>query len=137
MCGDNNNNELHSSIIINENNDNINLIESGDYNIRIWNFHSGELLKKINVTNLWSLYLSSLGSICVWNNDYLFVRTSKELKLIEINSGKIIRSLETKETIITVRKINLPNLGECLITQAKQIGQISVWAKGLIYQIQI
>ena len=64
------------------------------------------------------MYLSSLGSICLWNNDYLFARTSKELKLIEINSGKIIRSLETKETIITVRKINLPNLGECLITQA-------------------
>ena len=38
----------HCSVIINDNEEIIKLIEScWDWNIRIWNFHSGKLLKKI------------------------------------------------------------------------------------------
>ena len=42
---------IHSSIVINDNNKQINLIESSyDGNMRVWNFHSGILLNKIKIS---------------------------------------------------------------------------------------
>ena len=61
---ENDNIKGHMSIIINKKKEIIKLIESCcDGNIRIWNFHSGILLKKIKVSN------EGLREICMWNNE--------------------------------------------------------------------
>ena len=63
----------HNSIIIyKENNDNIiKLIESSnDGNIRIWNFHSGKIIKKIEVFSDRKIVLYGM---CLLKNEYLFV----------------------------------------------------------------
>ena len=39
--------------------------------IGIWNFHNKKLLKKFDVYT--DYYIDSLVSICLWNNEYLFV----------------------------------------------------------------
>ena len=58
----------HFSFIINDIEEIIKLIESSyDGNIRIWNFNTGELLKKIYICK------NSLYSICLWDYDSLFV----------------------------------------------------------------
>ena len=66
------------SIIINKEEELIELIGScSDGNIRIWNFHSGELLHKIMAHN----GFHPLRGICLWNNDYLLVG----LAIIQLN----------------------------------------------------
>ena len=80
-------NRAHMSIIINNNKkENLELIDSSeDGNIRIWDFHNGNLLKKINITK------NMLYGICLWNNRYLFTGCGDNyIKLIDLNSGKII-----------------------------------------------
>ena len=100
------------------------MIESScDGNIRIWNFHSGYLLNKINIINGW------LYGICLWNNEYLFVGCEdKTIKLIDINNKKIIKILEGhKDHVLTVKLINHPKYGECLISQGAGNDQIKLW----------
>ena len=96
----------------------IKLIESNDEGIiKIWNFHNGELLKKINVIN------KKLYGICLWNNNNLFVGCEdKAIKLININNDKIIKSLSGHEgSVITIKKIVHPKYGECLISYGEDI----------------
>ena len=68
---------IKSLVIINRE-DIVELIESSyEGNIRIWNFHSGLLLKNIKVKN------NGLREICLWDNEYLFVGCDdKTIKLI-------------------------------------------------------
>ena len=114
----------HCSIIINDNEEIIKLIEScWDWNIRIWNFHSGKLLKKIK-TNI-----KFLNSICLWNNNYLFVGGSdKTIKLIDINKGTIVKEFYGhNKNVITVKKIVYPNYGEFLLSQGIHNDVIKLW----------
>ena len=114
----------HISIIINNNKNIIKLIESScDGNIRIWDFHSGLLLNKIKISE------KALYSICLWNDDYLFVGCSdKTIRLIEINNGLIIKSLTSHDNcVITVEKIIHPKYGECLISQNWGKSSIKLW----------
>ena len=65
---ENNNNSGHLSIIINIQKEMTELIESCcDGNIRIWNFHTGKLLRIINISK------EGLREICMWDNEYLLV----------------------------------------------------------------
>ena len=121
-----NNKFCHRTIIIYENDNIIKLVEScQDGYIRIWNFHSGQLLNKIyvNTKDLIGTYLHY--------NKYLFVGCEEgNMKLIELNKGKIIKNFENKKSsgyVITIKKINHPNYGECLITQSIQSGEIKLW----------
>ena len=122
--GDNdNNNQSHCSIIINDKEEIIKLIESCyDGNIRIWNFHSGELLKKIKIAN-W------LYGICLWNNNYLFVGCiDKTIKIIELKRGIIIKDLKGHNNrVLTIKKIIHPKNGECLISKGWKDEQIKFW----------
>ena len=118
-----NNNQSHCSIIINDKEEIIKLIESCyDGNIRIWNFHSGELIKKIKVAN-W------LYGICLWNNKYLFVGCiDKTIKIIELKRGIIIKNLEGHNNrVLTIKKIIHPKNGECLISKGWKDEQIKLW----------
>jgi WD40 repeat protein len=100
------------------------MIESSlDGNIRIWNFHSGLLLKKIKVNNY------GLFGICLWNRKYLFVGSDDNtIKLIELKNGKVIMSLTCHNNyVVTIKKIYHPKYGECLISQGLKNEQIKLW----------
>ena len=117
--------KIHYSVIIHESEQMVKLIESsGDGNIRIWNFHSGNLLKKINVSDYYRLY-----GLCLWNNEYLFVGCEdKKIRIIEINKGVIIKNLiGHNNSILTIKKIIHPLYGESLISQAYESDKIKLW----------
>ena len=113
-----------SYIIVNKNEEITELIESNiDGNIRIWNFHSGLLLKKIKVSD------DMLKEICLWDNEYLFAACcDKEIKLIEYNKGKTIKSLKGhKDKVLSIKKIIHYHYGECLLSQGCELDSIKLW----------
>ena len=93
----------------------IKLISSCDDGIlRIWEFLSGKLLKKIDISE------KKLRSICLLNENYAFVGClDNTIKLIEINEeGKTIMTLSGhNDKVCTVKKIILPKYGECIFSQ--------------------
>ena len=115
----------HYSLTIINNNEEILLIGPNlDNNIRIWNFHSGLLLKKINCYN-------PLFGVCLWDNDHFFVGCEdKTIKIIEIKTGKIIETLTGhNESISTIKKIIHPKYGECLISKGLYNEPLKLWIK--------
>ena len=89
----NNDRNNHVSIIIYDKEYIVQLIESSeDGNIRIWNFHIGELLKTISTNKQDGIY--SLYGICLWNEKYLFVGCeNNKIKLIDLEEETIIKDL--------------------------------------------
>ena len=117
-------NELsHNSITINDNNEIIELIESSLDGIRIWDFHSGTLLNKILECD------GCLNGIRLWNHNYLFVCCDEGLiKLIDLKKNIIIKSIDNEsDELLTVKTINLPNYGECLLSQSSGIEAIKIY----------
>ena len=118
-------NRAHMSIIINNNKkENLELIDSSeDGNIIIWDFHNGNLLKKINITK------NMLYGICLWNNRYLFTGCGDNyIKLIDLNSGKIIKEFKNHKIYsVTIKKLIHPLYGECLISKGLFNDQITLW----------
>ena len=116
----------HKSAVINETDESVNIIESsGDGNIRIWNFHSGILLKKIKVSN------KPLYSICLWSDKNIFVSCEdKTIRLINITTEetkKILCDVNINNIIMTLKKYYIPIYGECLISQGKENEQIKIF----------
>ena len=119
-----NDNSGSASIIINDNNKNIKLIESSNFgDIRIWNFHSGKLLKKLKISNY------SLLGICLWDNEHIFVGCGdRTIKLIDINNNLIIKNLISHDKeVFTIKKFNHPKYGMCLISQGLKENNIKLW----------
>ena len=100
------------------------LIESGgDGNIRIWNFNSGLLLNKFKVCDK----VNELRSICLWNNEYLFVGFCETIEIINFKTGKIIKGLICDNfRVNSIKKITHPKYGECLIVQGLKNEQIKL-----------
>ena len=65
----------------------------------------------------------------LWNNEFIFVGCSdKTVKLVEIKSGKILKSLFGHNDFpLSVKIINHPIYGECLITKAGEYDMIKLW----------
>ena len=124
-CENNENNIFHHSLIIYNDNDITKLIESsdGDGIIRIWDFHTADLLRKIETSN------NALRGICLWDKNYLFVGCGdKTIKLIELESGKIINSLIGHiNNVCSFKIIFHPKYGKCIISQGHQNDQIRIW----------
>ena len=101
----------------------VKLIESAsDGIIRIWNFHSGNLIKKIYVSNL------CLYGICIWDNDNIFIGSAdNNIKLININKNKIYNISGCNNWICTISKINHKKYGNCIISQGIKDEQIKIW----------
>lgn len=114
----------HISILVYNYEDIIKLIEScSDGKIRIWNFHSAELLNKIKVDDDW------LFGICLWDENYLFVGCKDtSIRLIDLKDGFIVKYLDgPKSGVFTVKKINHPKFGECLLSQGYEGDQIKLY----------
>ena len=119
-----NDESIHNSVVINNNKNIIKLKESRyDGNIRIWNFHSGNLINKIFISQY------QLNGICLWDNNYLFVGCKdKTIKMVEIKNGLIVKNLIGHNNIVlTVKKIFHPKYGECLISQNYAESEIKLW----------
>ena len=118
-------NKCHNSIIIYKKDLIIKIIDSWeDGNIRIWNFYSGKLLKKIKISN------SALYGICLWNEEYIFIGCKDQtIKLVGLNKNQIINSLKGHDNrVLTVKKIIHPLYGNCLISQGYKNDSIILWS---------
>ena len=102
------------------------MIESGtDGYIRIWNFHKGDLIKRILIDE------GGIYGICLWNKQSLFVGIKKALKLINIETDDVISDLKYNclrsyfsPEIIAIKKINIPQYGESLLTNFNESSKI-------------
>ena len=120
-----NNHNGHTSIVINDKDIIIKLIESSwDKNIRIWDFHSGNLLNKIKIND-------ELTGICLWDNDHLYVGcNNKSIKIVDMKNNLIINSILAHDSqITTIKKICHPKYGECLLSQGLKEENIKLWFK--------
>ena len=104
----------------------INIIESSNIGtIRIWNFHTGELLNKIVVNN------KRLFSICLWNKECLFSGCDDgNVYLFEMKNGNwnFEQNFEVYKGsfALTLKKIKMEKYGECLISKGFQNNQIKI-----------
>ena len=122
---DDNDNKGHYSVVIYNKDDIIKLIESSDdKNIRIWNFHTGQMINKINVSNKYCL-----NGICLWDHEYIFVGCyDKKIKLLNINKGILIKNISGHNSrVLTIKKIAHPIYGNCLISQSWD-NKINLWS---------
>ena len=118
------NNFGHLSIIINKKKEITELIEScPDGNIRIWNFHSGVFIRIINISK------EGIRDICMWDNEYLLVGCDdKTIKLINLNNGEIIKEMEGHNNkVLSLKIINHPIYGKCLLSQGADFEPIKLW----------
>jgi len=60
-----------------------------------------------------------LYGICLWNNRYLFTGCGDNyIKLIDLNSGKIIKEFKNHKIYsVTIKKLIHPIYGECLLSK--------------------
>ena len=91
---------------------------------QVWNFHSGEKLKKIVYKNYFYI-----NDACLWNNQYLLITYAEKgedmagkednyIKLINLKNGEIIKDLIKfpKFYLFFVKKFIHPSYGKCLLT---------------------
>ena len=102
------------------------LIESdGSGTVRIWDFHTANLLKSI------SLVLGyNLRGICLWNEKYLFGAGSDcHIKMFDLKAGTFVKDFKSHtKTACSIQKIIHPQYGECLISHSLD-GKLKLWAK--------
>ena len=114
----------HYSIIFNNSEQVIKMIESSDDDIiRIWNFHSGELLNRIKLNN------DGLYGICLLSNDYLFVGCGDStIKLIDLTKGVILNELKNHlNCVISVKIVEFHKNDKYLISLGSDADQIKLW----------
>ena len=115
----------HTSAFINKNGNTVELVECEFYGyIRIWNFRSGDLIKKIEVCKR-----IPLVSMCLWNKNYLLAScVDYTIKLIDFKNYAFIKSFNGHNNeVSTIKKIMHPTYGECLISQGLANEQIKMW----------
>ena len=84
----NDNEQLHLSAFIVERNNTLELFDSNNNGIYIWNINNKTLESKIFIKN------SIPYDICLWNNNYLLVSSVAGFMVIQINQKNIIVHLE-------------------------------------------
>jgi len=102
----------------------INLISSNkDGNIRIWDFDSGELLKKYNIINI------GLRGICLLNDKLLSIGCDNyEIKILDLKNGKIVQSLKGHyRQVLNIKKIFHPKYKECLVSKGILNDYVILW----------
>ena len=119
-----NDNKAYYHFVVYDNGIKVRLIASFSKGIvRIFNFNSAELLSEIAI-------VKNFSSLCLWNNNYLFVANEKfSLKLIDLEKEKIIRNFPKEaENVIFVKVFQHPLYGKCILSQHKD-ETIKLWTK--------
>ena len=81
--------------------------------IRIWNFHTEDIIKTIDVDD--QIYCGYF-----WNDEYLCIGCSHDgIKFVNIENGKIIKEIKCENPIHAIKVINHPQYGKCLISQCE------------------
>lgn len=95
-----------------------------DKQIRIWNFHSGTIIKKININ------LINMRSLFLYKENYFLIKWGyNTIEVIDLEKEEIIDSLRGHQReVICIKRINHPLYGECLITQGYK-EKIKLWIK--------
>ena len=120
-----NENKSHRSLALINSEQNLKLIDScEDGLIRIYNFYTGKLNKKIFTG------FSPLRGICIWDKDCFLVGCKdKTIKLVDAKKGIVIKSTNAhNNTVLTIKKINLPKYGNCLVSQGMSDDCINFWS---------
>ena len=115
----------HVSAFVYKSGDTVKLVECEFYgSIRIWSFHAGNLIKKIDICRR-----IPLVSMCLWNENYLLVScVDYTIKLVDFKNYVLIKSLEGHNNEVgTIKKIIHPEFGECLLSQGFGNEQIKIW----------
>ena len=91
--------------------------------IRIWDFHTGDILNIIYTGN------KGLVGLCLWNDKYIFCGTKgKLLKIINLEKNKMEKIIyNLTGNICTIKKFKHNTYGECLISQGLSEEQIELW----------
>ena len=114
----------HMSALVNTYNDKEILIESdGDGNIRMWEFHTSNLVKTIRVNPI-----TNLRGICLWNDNFLFAAGNDyKVKLFNLKEGKFNKSFSCHKGIVcSFQKIKRSKYRECLISHGLD-GKLKLW----------
>ena len=116
----------HCSIKYIKNENILKLLDScwGDEYIRIWDFHLGSLISKIETNG------KNIKSLCIYNDNILFVGCYDwSIRIIDIKNKKLIKSiLSHKDCVCTIKKIINKKNEEYIITEG--IGRyemIKIW----------
>ena len=114
----------YNSVIINDKGSEVKIIAPsvrGD--IVIWNFHSGDLLKKIESNDI------AIVDICHWNKDYFLTASNNNtIKIIDIEKEYNVKNLFIdNDCFETIKKINHPCYGECLLAHSTNYHKIKMW----------
>ena len=126
------------NFIIHEHEKNTMLYEAAsDGYIRIWDFNNAELIKRIKVDeHRDENEETGAFGICLWNNDVIFAGIHKKIVVINIKTEEIISILEYKfepihmdhfKDMISLKKIEHPKYGECLISKSYVESKIGIW----------
>ena len=104
------------------------LVESEFFgSVRVWNFHTGNLIKKIDICRR-----IPLVSMCLWNENYLLVScVDYTIKLVDFKNYALIKSFTGHNNeVCTIKKIIHPTFEECLLSQGLYNEQIKLWVNG-------
>ena len=114
-------NQFHYCVYIYNKDNQVNLIESScKSKIKIWDFHTAKLLYTISIGNFSGLFLL--------NDDYLYIGYNYGvIKIKKLKSGINVKSVKShKDKVLTLKKIDHPIYGECIISQSNS--EIKLWA---------
>ena len=87
--------------------------------VKIWNFHSAQLLSEINISK------SAIKGLCLWDEENLLVGTGSGLKLVVLNKNKLAKNFVDTVNIARMDICNIPKKGKCLITSSYQ--EMNLW----------
>ena len=132
----------HQSFEINEFNNEVNLFETSQGIIRIWDFHSNILLIFLDLNLIYKIFSSNfyylikirvadndLISLFFWNNEYLmagcFDKTNKFINLKKRIAEEILTG--HSNIVNCIKKIHHPDYGDCLVSHGWKVDQIKLW----------
>ena len=121
-------NKIHGNVIIDDNNliNIVRLIETcNDGYVRIWDFHLGDLLNKIQICD------EGIKSICLWDEDHIFVGCDDaSIKMVDINTNEILHVLYGhKEKVCCLKKVEHEKFGKCIVSKGWGSDAIKLWKK--------
>ena len=92
--------------------------------IEIYDFYSGKQIYEIHIKNSLGLF-----GICLWDENNLLVACcDNTIKIINLKDRKLKKSLYGHNNYVTtIKKIYIPKLGDCLISQGITTDSIKLW----------